>query len=188
AAELAARTETAARLAGTAPPDRQPFEQALERLTRGDTDRALTEQEKAARELDRLAEGLARAAAARGDRREAARQIARWQDDLRRRYADAARSAPDGRVPDEVRRRFADEQQAVREAAELLRERNPDTELARAEEAARAEAKAAAEALDRNPADAPAALQRAADALAKLADRLPTAEQRLKQARGQLDQ
>ena len=88
AARLAERTEAAARLVGTAPLGRQPFEQAVERLTRGDTERALTEQEKAARELDRLADGLGRAAAARGDVREAARQIARWQDDLRRRYAD----------------------------------------------------------------------------------------------------
>lgn len=183
AARLAERTEAAARLAGTSPPGRQPFEQAVERLTRGDIDRALTEQEKAARELDRLADGLSRAAAARGDVREAARQIARWQDDLRRRYTNVV-----GRVPDEARQRFAAEQQAVCEAVELLRRPGADSELSQVEQSARDESQLAAEALVRKPADAAAALQRAADALSKLAERMPTAEARTRQAQSQVDE
>ncbi len=188
AARLADRTAAAARLAGTAPPDRQPFEQAVERLARGDTDRALTEQEKAARELDRLAEALARAAAARGDRKEAARQVARWQDDLRRRYEDAVKQSPGGELPDAVQKRFADEQHTIRDAVERLRQKAADTELARAGEAARDAVTAAAEALDRKPADVPATLRRAADALAGLAERTPAAEERARQAKAQLDQ
>jgi hypothetical protein len=182
AARLGKQTDSAARLAVTAPIDRRPFERASEDLTRGDTDRALTEQEKAAAVLDQLANGLARAAAARGDTREAARQVAQWQDDLRRRYAEAAP------VPDEPRKRFADEQQAVRDAVEFLRRPNADPDLARAEQAARDATTAAADALARKPADAPAALQRAADALTKLAERTPTLEDRTRQARAQLDE
>jgi hypothetical protein len=187
ASRLAGRTDTPVRLAGTAPPEQQPFESAVEQLARGDTERALTEQEKAARELERVAESLARAAAARGDRREAARQIARWQDDLRRRYADAVGQAANGRLRDDIRERFAGEQSAIREAAELLRETDADTELARAAATARSAVRAAAESVADSATDAQPALKRAADALAELADRMPSAAQRAKDARARLD-
>jgi hypothetical protein len=178
AAALADRTASAARVAGTSPADRRAFDQAAERLTGGNPLDAVSEQEKAARELDRLAESLARSAAARGDKREAARQVARWQDDLRRRYADAAKQP----IPDDLRKRFAEEQAAVRAATELLRPPTADLTLTKTAAEARDATKAAAE--------GPSAetLNKAADALAKLADQMPTAEQRAKAARSQLDQ
>lgn len=178
AAALAERTSSAARVAGTSPADRRPFDLAAERLTSGNPLDAVSEQEKAARELDRLAEALTRAAAARTDKREAARQIARWQDDLRRRHADAAKQP----LSDDLRKRFADEQTAIRTATELLRPPTADAALTKTATEARDATKAAAEGLSADT------LKKAAESLAKLADQMPTAEQRAKAARSQLDQ
>ena len=188
AARLAERFAVAARIAGTAAPNRQPFEEAIERLSRGDTDRAMIEQEKSARDLDRLAEGLSRAVAVRGDLREAARQVARWQDDLRHRHADAVARAAGSRLLDDVRKQFLAEQQAVRDVTAFLRRPGDEPMLKRAEQSARDATIAAAEALDRKDADPTSALRRATDALTELANRTLTAEERTRQAQVRLDE
>jgi hypothetical protein len=175
AAKLAARTATAARLAKSPPLGREPFDKAARELELGDAGDALAEQEKAARELDRLADALAGAAAARGDPREAARQIARWQDDLGRRYAEAVRAAPKETLAADVRRRFAAEERQIAAAVALLRPTSHEWDDAAA-------------ALATKPEDAPEALKQAAAALAKLVERTPSREQRLQAARAKLEQ
>jgi hypothetical protein len=174
AAKLTARTATAARLAKAPPLGREPFDRAARQLEAGDAGDALSEQEKAARELDRLADALAGAAAARGDPREAAQQLARWQEDVCRRYAEAVCAAPKESPATDIRQRFAAEERRIGAAVELLRPTSNEWE-------------AAAEALIDKPADAPDALKQAAAALVKLAERTPSREQRLQTARAKLD-
>lgn len=187
AARFGARTVTAARVARAAPLPRPPFDASADHLAAGKTLDALSEQVRATWELDRLADAFAQAAEARRDRREAARQVAAWQDDLRTRFDDAVRKAG-GAAPEEERKRFADEQRAVRDAVERLRTPNPDPAAARAEEAARAALAAACDAFDRKPAEAAAAVKQATAALEKYAEQLPGTADRVKHAKELLDQ
>lgn len=165
-AEFARGTETPARLADAAPISPASATDAVALLKRGDTTAAAAEQEKAARELDRLAEAFAAAAAARADTREAARQLARWQADLRQRVADAGSLAPADRD------RFAAEQRAIRDAVKRL--------TVPADVPSHSAALVSTAAAEPLTADT---LRAAADALKALAERVPTREQRLRATR-----
>ena len=177
AVEFAARTVIPARLADAAPVATAPFEAALSRLVSGHPLEAITEQEKAARELDRLADAFAAAAAPRADEKEAAKQLARWMTDLRQRVAAD---------PDANRRKAAAaELKALRDT--LARFRFP------AEGSAfhpnRADARdALSKAVDALAEDAPARqLKAAEDALTRFAEVLPTRELRTRETRSALD-
>lgn len=188
---FARRTETAARAAGTRPLAPDSFGPARDRLISGRTVDAVAEQEKIARELDRLADEFARAAAARADKRDAARQVARWQDDLYRRCADAVKLAPDRVLPPALRTAFADEQAALRGVADTLRIPTPAPDLAKAYDAAAAALATAAIALAFPPdLSAPApevATKAAATALTTLADRVPSDDQRRRHTTVRID-
>ena len=188
AARFGERTETAARVARAAPLPRAPFDAGVNRLTAGKAIEALSEQVKAAWELERLAEALARAADARRDRREAARQVALWQDDLRSRLDDAVHKAPARALPEHVRKRFADEQRAVRDAADRLRQPNPDPAAVRAEDAVKKSLEAACAAFENTPAEAAAAVKQAAGALDKYAEQMPGTVDRVKRAKVLIEQ
>lgn len=186
-ADLAKKTQTPARLADTAPADPEQFDKAGEKLADDKPVEAMTEQEKAARELDRLAAALERAAAARKDTKEAARQLARLEDDLRKRAQEAAKDQPSGNLTEDQKKRLQEQQEAVRRAAEKLQTPPADEPAAKAKrEAVDALAKAR-DALAGDGRQADDAMREAADALRKLGDKLPTRDQRLRQAKADLD-
>ncbi len=85
ARELAASTASAARLAGATPLPMAAFDRAAADTAEARLLEALVAQEGAAAEADGLAGRIGAAADARADRREAVRQLARWQADLQRR-------------------------------------------------------------------------------------------------------
>ena len=179
AGRLATTTDAAARIAGTTPLDRQPIEKANERLATGQPLESLADQERAAREFDRLADGLGRAAEGRGDFQQAARQFSRWQDDLRRRHADAARPNPEGLPTEAQRRAFAAEQRSILSVVELLR-------TGGAVDPALVDLASAASALE-GSVDASGPLNRAAESLSKLADKMPANDHRIREAKRLLE-
>jgi hypothetical protein len=131
---LASQTRAAAQAAKASPLDAQPAAKAADDLKAGDADAAQTRQNESARELDRLAGTLDRAAEATRDPREAARQLARLQEENRQRLERPAERAfarrqqeaiwnavqsldvPEGNAPARL-----DRQQAAELAAEAVR-------------------------------------------------------------------
>jgi hypothetical protein len=185
AGELARKTDAPARLSDAKPLDRQPFDRAADQLDRKNAVDAMTEQEKAARDLERLADALADRVKDRGDAKAAAGQIARWQHDLNRRSADAARQNPTG-LPKADADKLAAEQTAIRKATERLQLPKSD-QLEQAREEALAKTGTAADARQRNPAKADAAGRAAAAALDDLAQQIPSNKDRQAAAKREVD-
>lgn len=183
AAELKKQTDTATRVAHADPLDPKSAADAADKMTGDKPLDALTEQEKAARELDRLADKLAAEAGKRNDAKEAARQIAQWQDDLRRRAADAAKKNPDGLPPD-TQKKLQAEQKAIQKATDRL-PLPPSDELQQAKQDASRKAGEASDAVGKPDADA--AMKKAADALAKLAEKTPGNAERRAAAKNELE-
>jgi hypothetical protein len=130
AARLADETKQPARSASLQPLRADDARRATDALKDGDAKEAIRLQEALARNLDRLADGLDRAMELSRDPREAARQLARLQDDLRQRVQDEKyRKNADLPLAD----RLADlvrEQEAIRKKAETLSV-PPDDETSR---------------------------------------------------------
>lgn len=185
AAKLKDKTDPAARLGDTKPLDRKPFDAAAEKLEQKNSLDAMSEQEKAARELDRLADALADQVKDRGDAKAAAEQIARWQKDLNRRAADAAAQHPNG-VPKAERDKLAAEQQAIRKATERLK-LPPADGLETARTAAADTADAAAEKVQRDVGKAESSMKKAADALDEQARKTPSNKERNAAAKAEVD-
>src|SRR5206468_5686295 len=93
---------------------------AADALKKGDADKALTKQEQTAQDLDRLANDLDRAVQLAKDPREAARQLARLQDDLKNRATNEARQTPLDKMPADRRDDLRKDQHAIKNAAERL--------------------------------------------------------------------
>lgn len=177
------RTAVPSRLTGSDPLARAPFDAAGSKLRDGEPVEAMTEQEKAARDLERLAGNLEKSAKDRQDPREAARQLAKLQEELRTRF-EAAMKKP---LSEEVQKRFATQQDAIRKALDQI-ETPPDDVLSPRDKAAALEKlKTASDAVDSNPQDAAEAQQAAADALKRFADKLPPRSERLKQGLTELE-
>lgn len=162
---------------------------AAQSLRDGETDRALSEQDRAAQQLDRMAGNFEQAARAAKDPREAARQLAKWEEDLARRTREEANRPKPDRPLAERLKEVAAEQKALRQAAEKL----SLPENRRAAEADRKKAVAALERAEQQLAkgDANAAakeMDRARQALADAAAKLPTLAERQQQARRQVEQ
>jgi hypothetical protein len=183
AAAVAAAASAAAPASGTKPPDISPAATAAEKFQANNPLGAMADQESAARDLDRAAAELARAALARQDPKEAARQIARWQADLSDRYATATMGKTPGDLPAHVREAFAKEQSQVREAVSTLNV--PPAQAKRKDEAV-AQATEAGDRLRRND-PAGVALREATTATATLASQLPSRAERLKAARAEIN-
>jgi hypothetical protein len=185
AAALRKKTETPARLSDTKPLDKQPFDQAAEQLDRKNAMDAMTEQEKAARDLDRLADALADKVKARGDTKAAAEQIARWQNDLNRRAVDAAKQNPNG-IPKPESDALAAEQTAIQKATDRLA-LPKDESLERTRTDASKKANDAAQKLRNDPNNAAAAGRKAADALDELAKKTKSNKERNTEAKKELE-
>ena len=182
---LAEKTELATRVAQTAPLEQKPAQNAAELLEKKKPIDALTEQEKAARDLDRLAEALDKAATDRGDGRKAAQQLARWQEDLQRRVTDGLKQTPRGDSPAD-REKWAAEQRAIREATAEL-PLPPSPPLDKIHQLAKDATAGAAEQVKRDPALAAESLRKASEILNLLAEKTPGHQQRLQAAALELD-
>jgi hypothetical protein len=189
AAQLAKETKLPTQAAQTRALKPDDTKKAAEDLQRGDIGEALKHQDQSANELQRLAGDLDRAIQQARDPKEAARQLARLQKDLQKRLEEETRK-PNAKTPLAERLKPLErEQKAIQEAAEDLSvpPQNQAAQQDRKEAADRA-AKAA-EALrksDKN--QAAAKMEQARQALDRLADRLPTLQQRQQQARAELEQ
>jgi hypothetical protein len=183
AAKLAKESKPAARAAKTNPLRPDGAQKAADALKDNNLSDALRNQDKSANELDRVAHDLNRAMDLAKDPREAARQLARLEEDLQKRVAEEAKK-PDEKSPLAERLKpLRREQEAIGQAAERL-SLPPKKESAQQDrKEAQKHAAEAAEALKKP--DTGAARDRMEEtkqALNRLADKLPTLAERQQQA------
>jgi hypothetical protein len=184
AKELADQTDAASRVAQTPPLKPDDAAQAKAALENGDLDEAAKQQEKARQELERLARDLEQAAANTRDPREAAKQLARLQDELRHRLTEETKDRPLDRVPAERRAALEKQQEAIERAAARLKVPESDIPADTAKQRAVGDTQAAKAALKKG--DELTADKRMKDArgsLEALADKLQTRDERLARAR-----
>jgi hypothetical protein len=182
AKDLAEKTDAASRVAQTSPLNPDDASQAKDALDKGDLDEAARQQEKARQELERLARDLEQAAANSKDPREAAKQLARLQDDLRGRLAQETRDKPLDQLPAERRSALEKQQEAIEKATARLPV--PEGEADVAKTRAAADARDAKEMLKKGAEQgADKKMQETKESLEKLAEKLPTKEDRLARAK-----
>jgi hypothetical protein len=180
---FARRTLPAARAAQVPPLDPQAAQQAAGALEGGRLVEALRLQESSALGLDRMAEGLGKAAEQTRDPRAAASQLARLQEELRQRVEDQTRETPLSKLPADQRAAIVSEQELLRDAARQL-QLTSDPEVTKARQEAVVQAGLALEALRAAKSeDVDKAMAAASDALDKVAALLPPLGQRLSQAK-----
>jgi hypothetical protein len=189
AKELADKTDAASRIAQSAPLNPEDAAGAKAALDKGDLDEAAKLQEKFRQELERLARDLEQAAADSKDPREMARQLARLQDDLRNRVTQETKDKPLDQLPAERRAAFEKQQEAIERAASKLKTPTGDLPSITAKQRAVSDAREAKTLLKKGAdAGADKKMQEAKESLDQLADKLPTREQRLAQARDEIAQ
>ncbi|QEL20105.1 DUF4175 family protein [Limnoglobus roseus] len=182
AEQLRKKTQDEAKVAGADQLPKEPFDKANEQIEKGNPVDAMTEQEKAAKELDKLADALEKAAGDRKDPKKAAQQLAKLEDELRKKAADAKEPS------DELRKKMQKEQEAMKRAADKLSTPSGNEAAEKAKEDALEKLDRAKEAAGKDePAKAEQAMKDAADALKNLADKLPGREERMKQAKAELE-
>ncbi|NBO90830.1 MAG: hypothetical protein EBV06_00710 [Planctomycetia bacterium] len=183
AAKLAGDTEKALKSDRGQPLKPDDAEKAAKSLGDGDGEKALMEQDRIARDLDKLARDLQRLADAANDPREAARQLAVMEEEL------GKKTRAEKELTRDKSAALAREQKAIHEAVRDLTtppSRNDITAQKKRTEEALAEAERALESGKQS--DASEKLDRARDALRKLAGMMPTLEERKNEARRELDQ
>ena len=185
--QLTQRTTMAARLAQTAPLSRAQFDKATEKLTLGQSLDALVEQEKAAAELDHFAERLSYAVLARTDRHDTVLQLSRWQEDIRRRYADAAKQFGVAAIPEATQKSFRVEQLALLGVVDQVEKLIDDKNNGVANQAARTACDEVATAFRLRQPETVKTLQHAVDALNRVADKVPSHAERLRIAKTSLE-
>ena len=187
AKDLAEKTDAATRVAQTPPLKPDDAAEAKSALDKGNLDEAMKQQEKARQELERVARDLEQAAANSRDPREAAKQLARLQEDLRGRLAQETKDKPLDRVPAERRAALERQQEAIEKAASKLPIPKGDSAADVAKRQAVADAGDAHELLKKGAEQgADKKMQEAHESLEKLASKLPTKEQRLAKAKEEL--
>src|SRR5262249_7965977 len=159
-------------------------EKAAEALKKGEAEEALRHQDQATRELDRLTADLDRALKLSDDPREAARQLARLQEDLKKNLAaEVNRARQDGgQQLAEPLTPLEREQKAIEQAARQLSvpTRNKAAELSRSRAAD--QAAKATEAVQKDTALAQRHMEAARQALQRLANELPDLARRRQEA------
>lgn len=178
AAAVFGALDTAARLAGTAPPRPDDFLRVASRAAAGQTVEALAELEKQAGAAERLAETFERWAAERADAKLAAKQLAQWQDDALARFRAATRAAPFDKWDAAARAAARAEQVALHAAVRALG-LPPAAPVTAARDAAALHVGTAAALLGRDGAGAEPAMRAAVDALYRLAERAPPLPERV---------
>jgi hypothetical protein len=182
-ARLAEETKAAARAADVRPLRPDDARSAADSLREGDAKLATSRQESSARDLNRLADDLDRAAEQARDPREAARQLARLQDDLRQRAQDESHRQDADRPLADRLAELAREEEAIRKAAEELPVPKEDKDAADNRQTAADQTARAAESLrDQEPRQALGQMEQARRALEELAGKLPPPEDGKRQA------
>ena len=184
--KLAKKTERPAQVADADALDKKPFDKAADALGKNDAVEAMTEQEKAARELERLAEALERAVSNRKDPKESAKQLAKLEEQLRKRTAEATKDQPFDKLPENLQKQMQGEQDAVRRATEKLTTPPGNEAATQAKKEALDQLQKAKKAMADNPAKADEEMAKAVEALQNLADKLPSRAERLSAARDEL--
>jgi hypothetical protein len=174
---LAKQTRDAAQTAKTQPLDAEPAAKAADDLRAGDADAAQRRQDQSARELDRLAESLKRGVETATDPREAAKQLSKLQEENRQRLRNKAAERPVAR----------NQQEAIQKAIEKLQTPADNPAANRDRQQAAQLAAEAARALTGNDAgNADFRMSQTKDALDRLVNDLPTAENRMRRARDEV--
>jgi len=155
AKDLAEKTDAASRIAQTQPLKPDDAAEAKNALDRGNLEDAIKQQEKAKQELDRLARDLEQAAANSRDPREAAKQLARLQEDLRGRLAQDTKDKGLDQIPAERKAALEKQQEAIEKAAAKLKIPQGDTAADVARQQAAADARDAKDMLKKAPRRAP---------------------------------
>src|SRR5579864_262396 len=185
--KLADETRLPTQAAQTPQLDASKPKEAADALDKGDPNQALTKQEQTAQDLDRLANSLDKAVNLAKDPREAAKQLARLEDELKNRTSNEARKTPLNQMPAEKLDDLRKEQEAIKSAAERISVPESIKEALKEKEKAIEQAAKAADALQKkNQPNAEQAMNEAKQALDRLADKLPTLQQRLDQAKGEM--
>lgn len=183
--ELSEKTDAATRAAQSSPINPADAVKAKEALERGNFDEAATAAEKARQELERAARDLESASGSARDAREAAKQLARLQEDLRQRVAQETAKTPLDKLPAERRTAIEAQQDAIRKAIAELKV--PDQATDAAKQLAARDAKEAVQQLQKGAKNgADRKMQETRQDLENLAERLPSREQRVARARDEL--
>ncbi len=182
ARKLAGETQAPARTARTEPLRPEPAQQAADALKEGDPNKAVGLQDQTIRDLERISTALDKAVNLAQDPREAAKQLARLQDDLKNRVNEEIKKDAQQPLAERLKP-LQREQQALQQAAERLSVPPQNTEARLARMQAADQAENAARSLDRqDPRRAITQMDQARESLEKLAERLPSGEQRRKEA------
>jgi hypothetical protein len=186
--KLAKETKQPAQAALTAPLKPDNAKMAAEALKQGDAGEALKHQEQSANELQRVAGDLDKASDVSRDPKEAARQLARLQKGMQDRLVEETRSK-DNKTPLAARiEALESDQKAIAKAAESLAVPGRNELAQREQKEAVAQADKAADAVQKhNPARANQKMDQARQALERLADRLPSLQQRQQEAAAEVE-
>jgi hypothetical protein len=180
AERLAQQTRKSSAATKTDPFKPEEARKAAAALRLGDPEDAMKHQAQASRDLDRVADDVERATNLAGDPREAARQLARLQQELLDRAGRAAKEKSD-----DWRAEAEKDEKAVRRGVEQLSvpTGNRDAEQARRDAAEQA-GRAAEELAKQKPDDRSlrASMEEAKRQLERLADKLPSLDRRRQQA------
>jgi hypothetical protein len=187
AKELADKTDAASRVAQTQPLKPDDAAEAKNALDKGNLDEAMQRQEQARQELDRLARDLEQAAADSRDPREAAKQLARLQEDLRGRLAQETKDKSLDKLPADRRAALEKQQEEIEKAAARIKVPQGDSLADLARQQAVSDAASARDMLKKGAGQgADEKMKEVKESLERLADRLPTKDQRLERARQDL--
>ncbi len=175
---LARRSREALKVAQASPLQPEEYRKAVEELQRDRAKDALQHQEQAANDLERMAQAFERALAAASDPKEAARQLAQAEHELRQR---AHRASGD-------KKPLIDEQNAIRRTAERLSIPPDDAEANAVKRSIAERATQAEQALGkRDASEAEARMEETKKLLQRLSDILPPLDKRRKAALQELE-
>lgn len=186
AAKLFAALENPARLAGINPPRHADVRRVTDLAAAGKTVEALTELEKQAQALDRLATEFESWAAERADPKKSAKQLVLWQDDLLTRFRAATKGTDFDKLPAAAKDAFRTEQGAIRAALTVLH-LPPDASVRAVRDSAVIHSGKAIDFLANDGRGADSAMRLSAEALARLAELTPLAGERRNKAARDFD-
>jgi hypothetical protein len=189
AAKLAKKTNEATKAMNAPPLRADEAQKAADALRDADLTETLKRQDQAAKDLERVAADLDKAVELARDPREAARQLARLQDNLYKKLGEEVKKKDDFTPLPERFKEIRKEEQAIQKAVQNLElpPNNPAAEAAR-KQAAEAAQRAAEDLKRELPHQTPREMIQARQALERLANSLPSLEQRKQRALQELGQ
>ncbi len=187
ATELARETAQPAKAANKQPLRPDAAQKAADALKQGDPTEAVQKQDQSAKELDRLALDLDKAMDLARDPREAARQLANLQEALKKRVQEEMNRKGEKTPVGERVKKFRPEQEALLRAVKALEVHEAQKPAKDAQKQATERMANATKALEQqNPHWAKDQMEQARQALLRLAQTLPSEEQRRQQALNQV--